>query len=46
MGMQVLAQKLNPESTNTIRCSMLEAGIYFVSIETAQGKEVFKLIKK
>ena len=46
MGMQVLAQKLNPESTNMIRCSMLEAGIYFVSIETAQGKEVFKLIKK
>lgn len=46
MGMQVLVQKLNPESTNTIPCSMLEAGIYFVSIETAQGKEVFKLIKK
>jgi phosphatidylserine/phosphatidylglycerophosphate/cardiolipin synthase-like enzyme len=46
MGMQVLAQKLNPESTNTIPCSMFEAGIYFVSIETAQGKEVFKLIKK
>jgi len=46
MGMQVLAQKLNPESTNTIPCSILEAGIYFVSIETAQGKEVFKLIKK
>ncbi len=46
MGMQVLAQKLNAESTNTIRCSMLEVGIYFVSIETAQGQEVFKLIKK
>ncbi len=46
LGNEVLKQQLTNESDSTLSCSNLESGVYFVSVETEQAKEVFKLIKK
>lgn len=45
-GKAVFEQQSTTETPTSVLTAGLEAGIYFVSVETNLGKEVFKLIKK
>ena len=45
-GKAVFEQQSTTETHTSVSTADLEAGIYFVSVETNLGKEVFKLIKK
>lgn len=46
LGKAVFTQQFTNATAATLSIADLESGIYFVSIETVQGKEIFKLIKK
>jgi phosphatidylserine/phosphatidylglycerophosphate/cardiolipin synthase-like enzyme len=46
LGKAVFTQQLNNSTAATLSITDLESSIYFVSVETTQGKEIFKLIKK
>ena len=46
LGKAVFTQQFTNATAATLSVADLESGIYFVSVETPQGQEIFKLIKK
>ena len=46
LGKAVFTQQFSNATAATLSVADLESGIYFVSVETPQGQEIFKLIKK
>lgn len=46
LGTQIMTQELPVAQTSILPFAHLQAGIYVVTVETDQGNEVFKLIKK
>ncbi len=46
LGKAVFTQQFTNATAATLSVADLKSGIYFVSVETPQGQEIFKLIKK